>query len=422
MRRHASRSAGPILLALVVTALLPGSASAAVTWGPQRDVADWSWQAGGSLAATGSTIHALYTTDRVGGAFATDRGPYMGLFLVSSSDRGATWSEPTRVSQPQRHADRGALAASGDRLYAAWVTQGSYERFDPTAPRVLFFRANANAGGPNAWGPMIRLSKQKGRVDAPAVAAAGGRVFVAWTDAVSGDVRLAFSDDEGKTWTRKVVGKAKGSDPGGEGRVGFPDVEAGAGAVGVTWLATPDGAVKARISPNRGATWRPAVSLAASGGRLYGGAPSAAGAGGRLAFAWTAGPGLRARVWAQGAWSPIRQVASFTGGTYPGGYDAQVAITAAGRVGVAWSGCRTAGCDLDSTQARVDLLWSGSTDGGTTWRAPEIVRGSQQPDQRLNDGASALWLDADVRVILFDGWVPGYTTYRLFVRVGNGPP
>jgi hypothetical protein len=91
-------------------------------------------------------------------------------------------------------------------------------------------------------------------------------------------------------------------------------------------------------------------------------------------------------------------------------------------MGVAWSGCRTAGCDLDSTQARVDLLWSGSTDGGTTWRAPEIVRGSQQPDQRLNDGASALWLDADVRVILFDGWVPGYTTYRLFARVGNGPP
>jgi hypothetical protein len=410
-----------LLIAAVVFA--PTGASAAVTWGPQREVAPWSWQAGGSLALTGGTVHALYTTDRVEGSFATDRGPYMGLYLVSSEDRGLSWSAPTRVSQPQKHADRGAVAASGDRLYAAWVTQRSYERFDPGAPRVLYVRANTNGGGPNAWGPVIRLSKQKGRVDAPAIAATGNRVFVAWTDAASGDVRLAFSDDAGATWTRKVVGKAKGSDPGGEGRLGLPAVAATGSAVGVTWLASPSGGVKARLSTNGGSAWRPTVSLAGSGGRANGGSPSAAGAGDTLAFAWTTGPGVWARTWTGGAWSPSRRLATFGGGgTYRGGYDAEVAITPAGRLGVAWSGCRTAGCNLDSTLARVDLLWSGSSDGGASWRTPQLVRGTQQPDQRISDGASAAWLDADTRILLYDAWVPGFTTYRLVARMGNGPP
>jgi hypothetical protein len=420
MRSRAAWIVVPLLAASLVSA--PSGASAEVTWGPQREVATWSWQEGGSLALTGGTIHALYTTDRIGGAFATDDGPFMGLYLVSSGDRGVTWSTQTRVSQPSRHADRGALAASGDRLYAAWVTQGSYERFDAGAPRVLFFRANTNAGGPTAWGPTIRLSKQKGRVDAPSVAAAGDRVFVSWTDAASGDVRLAFSDDAGGTWTRKVIGKAKGSDPGGEGRTGLPAVAAAGSYVGVTWLATPDGAVKARISTNGGSSWRPTVGLAASGGRANGGSPSAAGAGRRLAFAWTTGPGLWARVASHGTWSPTRRVAGFGGGVYRGGYDAQVAIAPSGRIGVAWSGCRTAGCDLDSTLARVDLLWSGSPDGGATWRPADVVRSSQLEDQRVNDGSSAVWLSNETRVLLYDAWVPGYTTYRLAARIGNGSP
>jgi hypothetical protein len=417
-----SRRAVLLFLSAILALALASAASAAVTWGPQREVAGWSWQAGGSLAVTGSTVHALYTTDLVGGGFATDRGPYMGQYLVSSPDRGISWSQPLRVSQPERHADRGALAADGDRLYAAWVTQGSYERFDPGAPRVLFFRANTNAGGPNAWGPVVRLSKKKGRVDAPAIAASGGRVLVAWTDAVSGEVRLALSDDEGTTWTRKVLGRAKGSDPGGEGRIGYPDLAAAGSVVGITWLATPDGAVKARVSTNGGATWRPTVSLSASGGRANGGSPSLAAAPGRLAFAWTTGAGLWSRVWTEGAWSPTRQVVSFAGSGYTAGYDAEVALTAAGRVGIAWSGCRTAACNLDSALARVDLLWSGSTDGGASWRPPEAVRGSQQPDQRINDAASAVWLNDVTRVLLFDGWVPGFTAYRLYARIGNGPP
>jgi hypothetical protein len=189
----------------------------------------------------------------------------------------------------------------------------------------------------------------------------------------------------------------------------------------VTWLATPDGAVKARISTNGGSTWRPTVSLAASGGRTNGGSPSVAGAGRRLAFAWTTGPGVWARVVNGGSWSPTRRVAGL-GGTFRGGYDAEASIAPSGRVGVAWSGCRTAGCDLDSTLARVDLLWSGSPDGGTTWRDPEVVRGSQEADQRISDGASAVWLTNDTRVLLYDGWVPGVTTYRLVTRVGNGSP
>jgi hypothetical protein len=51
-----------------------------------------------------------------------------------------------------------------------------------------------------------------------------------------------------------------------------------------------------------------------------------------------------------------------------------------------------------------------------------VVRGSREPDQRINDGASALWLDADTRLVVYDGWVAGLTSYRLVARVGGGAP
>ena len=52
---------------------------------------------------------ALEATDFSQGAFATDHGPFMGVFARTSSDRGATWSAPVRVSQGGKQADRAAL-------------------------------------------------------------------------------------------------------------------------------------------------------------------------------------------------------------------------------------------------------------------------------------------------------------------------
>ena len=295
------------LVAVCATVVLaPGLASAAVDWGPQRTVADWSWSSGPSLARTGDgssvVVHQLFSTDNVDGSFATDHGPYQGVFLTSSDDRGQSWSSPQRVSQGTRHADRGALAASGSTLYAAWVGQASYDHYDPAARRILYFRADPGAT-PGGWGPTVRLSKQKGRVDAPAVAASGKRAYVAWTDANTGDLRIASTDDRGKTWSRDVLGKARANDPGGEGHVGLPAVGAAGKSVGVAWLATGNGAVRARISKNGGRTWSQTITLAPSGGAVNGGSPGVAGSGNRLVFTWTTPAGVWVRTWTSGAWS-----------------------------------------------------------------------------------------------------------------------
>lgn len=403
--------------------LVPRPAFAAVTWGPQRTLKDWAWSTGSSLAVTGSgssvMVYQLLSSDFEDGHFATDHGPYEGVFVTSSDDRGLTWSAPSRVSQPARHADRGSLAADGTTLYAAWVTRTSYDHDSPSAHRVLYLRARH--GG--EWGPTIRLSKQKGRVDFPSVAAAAGHVYVVWTDANTGDVRLAASADGGSSWTRSVLGKAKASDPGGEGRVGLPTVGAGGSDVGVAWLATGAGGVRAVASTNAGRTWGNAVALTASGGSANEGSPSVTGSDDRLAFSWTTPSGVWARVWSSGSWAASSLVAPLGAGSpYHGGYDVQVSLVGSDVVGVAWSGCRSSTCDTASAQARVHLLWSESSDGGAHWSSPSVVRASTQADQLVNDGASAAWLDAHTRIVTYAGAVSGLTTYRLYARIGNGNP
>ncbi|MGZ8646460.1 MAG: hypothetical protein ACXWX3_09255, partial [Actinomycetota bacterium] len=166
-----------LALAVATSTLLAPPATAAPAWGPQRIVDTWAWSGGSSFARTGDgDLIALVATDFSQGSFATDHGPYMGVFARTSSDRGATWSASVRVSQVNRHADRAALAVAGGSTYAAWVTQQSYDNYDPSKPRVLFFRANSGGG----WGKTVALTKKKGRVDSPSIAASGKRVYVAW--------------------------------------------------------------------------------------------------------------------------------------------------------------------------------------------------------------------------------------------------
>ena len=418
-----------VVLALVLTGVwfLTRPAVAAVAWGPQRTVADWAWSTGSSLAVTGAggslIVHALLSSDFVDGHFATDHGPYEGVFLTASQDHGQSWSDPVRVSQPSKHADRGAIAADGQHLYAVWVTRASYDHYSPSGRRVLYFRANDAAGGVNGWASTVRLSKTKGRVDQASVAADGGRIYVVWTDAVSGDVRLALSADGGKTWKRSVLGKAKASDPTGEGRVGLPTVAAAGANVGVSWLATPNGIVKARLSTDGGRAWHPPITLASSGGAADEGSPSVAGTGDRLAFAWTTPSGVWVKTWSGGNWSAPRQVATFGANSiYSGGYDVAVALAGTDSIGVAWSACRSAGCVTSSALTRTNLLWSQSVDGGMTWSGASLVHGANVPDQQINDGASIAWLDPSTRLLLYGGSVSGLTTYRLYSRVGSGAP
>jgi len=410
---------------VVVLVLLPaGRAQAAPNWGNQQDVGpNYLWNYGSALAASASGattyLHAVYTTDFVGGSFATDSGPHEGVYYLRSDDGGKTWS-PKRLSPENVHADRGAIAAAGPHVYALWVTQTSYTRFNPSKPRVLYLRANDGFGAAPAWGKARRLSPARGRVDFPTIAASGRRVYVTWVDADRGAVRLAVSADGGATWKTRQIGSTTATDPSGEGRYGYPSVGAAGKKVGVAWIASNGGAVKARISRNGGGSWGPVVTLAPSGGNANHGSPSVAGLGGRLAFAWTTPTGVYVRVWNAGTFGPAATVATFTD-PYAAGYDVAVALTGETQVGVAWSDCKIAGCDFGSTAARIDLSWSESGDDGATWSPRTLLRGSGlSPSQRINDGASVAWSDPKKRYVLYNGWEANFLAYDLFLKVGTG--
>ncbi len=403
-----------VALAVSSSALIAPPAAAAPAWGPQRTVDTWAWSGGSSVARTGDgDLIALVATDFSQGTFASDHGPYMGVFARTSSDRGATWSASVRVSQVNRHADRGALAVANGSTYAAWVTQRSYDDYDPSKPRVLFFRANPGGG----WGRTVALTKKKGRVDSPSIAASGMRVYVAWVDANTGQVRVARSSDGGQTFVRSVIGKTTALSPDNEGLRGSASIGAAGNAVGVAWVSSGSGAIKARVSTNGGKKWHDPVSVVGSLGAANGGTPSLRGWGDELALAWTTPAGVFSRVWST-SWGPTRTIASFgPGATYKGGFDVQIVPSRAGELGAVWSACRTSGCDLLSTRTRVDILWSDSGDGGGVWSAPSAVQGSVHADQRINEAPTAVWLDGGTRIVGYTGRSSGWTSYGTFLRV-----
>ena len=114
------------------------------------------------------------------------------------------------------------MTAAGSNVYAAWVSQTKWIGYDPKAPRVLYVRANTNHGSTTAWRTAVRVSSATGRVDYPAIAASGNSVYVAYTDADTGNVRLATSRDRGATWTYRTLGTGTYQTSGSNGRAATP--------------------------------------------------------------------------------------------------------------------------------------------------------------------------------------------------------
>ena len=151
------------------------------------------------------------------------------------------------------------------------------------------------------------------------------RVYVAWVDANTGQVRVARSGDGGKTFVRSVIGKTIGAlDPTARACVGSVSIGAAGNAVGVAWIASGSGAIKARVSTNGGKKWHdPCRSWARWARRTAARRRSADGAS-KLALAWTTPGGVFSRVWSK-SWGTTRTIASFgAGATYKGGFDVEI--------------------------------------------------------------------------------------------------
>jgi len=218
------------MAASLLVSLGTTSASAGATWSePRTAAAPFSWTPGKALASSTGFVLSAWASDcpPPKGACATNHGPRMGVFVqrARSDTVGLPWSSPRRLSPGNVQAERATIAARGTRVLAGWVTQTKVTGYRPGARRVFWVRRSRDQG--KHWGAPIRLSAAKGRVDYPRVALAGGRAFAVWTDAKSGNIRLAASTDGGAHWSTKTIGStnAHAGRP-REGRSGLPDLGA----------------------------------------------------------------------------------------------------------------------------------------------------------------------------------------------------
>lgn len=312
------------------------------TWSPVTAVgpAKASNSGGGlarSLDGTTEILHAVGTADVVGGVPVADGGPNQSLTYLRRVG-AAAWTSK-RLNPTTQHGSRAVVAASGARVHVAWVQTTSVDgTADPAAPSVLWIRSSTDHGA--TWGGPVRLSPTTGRVDYPTIAASGARVHVTWTDADSGAIRTARSTNGGGSFAAPVsLGTADLVDGGGFGRFAWPVIAVTGSTVAVAWLADSDpaGRVRARISTDAGVTWGGTTTAATSGAWSV----SAAAISGRVGLAWDGGATIRYREWAAGAWGTTRTVGPFRA---PGGYWPVVALQGTTRVGVAWIGCVDGWC------------------------------------------------------------------------------
>jgi hypothetical protein len=281
-----------------------------------------------SLASSGTgssgMLQLAYSTDPASGTPT--------VFAVRSST-GTTWSSPVRLSPAGQAARDATVAASGTTVYVAWLRPAGPD----AATSALFLRANLHDGS-GAWQPSRRLTALAGKVDRPAIAAAGTSVYVASTDLLGGSVNLAISADRGVTWRTTRIARL-----GATGASASPSVAAAGRLVVVAW-ATPDGAVKARLSTDLGRSWANVATLATADGSR----PAVAATLDRAVVAW----GSYVRSWRSGAWGPVQRAI-------------------AGRIerldGIVING--SAGMAIAHSDYR-DASWSESRDQGATWIGP----------------------------------------------------
>jgi hypothetical protein len=366
------------------------------------------------MAATSSggteVLHVTFATDRFPGVAGGAAG-HDAIGYIRSDDGGATWSEPLRLDGAVEDSGRGALAAAGDTVHAVWVTTTDRFAFSGSGRRALVVRTNLDRGEPAAWQDAVRLTDAHGRVDYPTVAASGRSAYVAFTNASTGDIRVAMSHDRGSTWAITTIGSTTNQDP--SGRLGVPVVAASGDRVAVAWIATNERAMRVRISDDRGATWHPAVDLGRT--RTL---PDIAALDERVIVAWKTDR-IQLRIATGDAWGDVLDVPAKDGDRRDVQYQPAVTFLDGGGVGVAYASC-IGGCGGagQSASTRSELVWRRSADGGVTWDAPVVVGPSGDPDRRRNDGPSIAALASGMPVVLWNAWTAASSSHRLYLRTG----
>ena len=395
----------------------------------------FSWNPGKSLVGANRRLVSAWASDcpPPKGACATDRSPTMRVFVQRAPARSvpARWGRPVRVSPQEAQAERVSLAADGDVVAVGWVTQTSYLHYRPAKPRVFWVRVSTDRG--RHWRKPHRITARHGRVDYPRLAVTGRTIAAVWTNADSGEIRLAVSRDVGGTWSKGTIGfTTSRSDGPREGSAGLPDIGVSGGDVGIVWFAAPNGTTRALFASTGVASLltSPPTAVALAGASPNDGQRYAAAAGSptegdpRVAVAFTTYGQVVVRVWdgsTLGAEMTVAAIPSVLAGvTYPGAYGPAVLPVATDDLVVAFAACRARSgvpdpCDPSDRNARIDVLATESSDGGSSWSPIRRIADGTVAPYRTDDEPS-IAVTAGTRRIGFDSYEASFESYRVRMR------
>lgn len=136
------------------------------------------------LLVNGSNLQVVWSDDTPGN---------YEIYRRQSTDGGATWQTAKRMTNNTGNSRNPMLAASGASIYLVWEddTPGNTE---------VYFRRSTDNGA--TWQSPKRLTNNTGTSCYIRIAASGADVFVVWQDDTPGnmDVHYLNSTDSGTTW------------------------------------------------------------------------------------------------------------------------------------------------------------------------------------------------------------------------------
>lgn len=291
------------------------------------------------LAASGERVYIAWTDERSGDSQ---------IYLASSTDGGKTFSV-----KPSPHKGKSAeVAAEGESLYLAW--QGS----EVEGGAVVYFSRSTDGGTTFEDARKVDGGSSAPQIN-PAVAVAGGRVFIVWQDLRDNeeDIYIATSVDGGVTLSPGVRVHSQN-----DGLQTHPTVASDGSKVYVVWQSLESGRNHIYMSRSEdGLNWVDPVRIddGSSGGGEH---PILKSASGSVYVAWHdnrssffdvfSAPSTSGGV-SWGANKRVNEAAGAHGGAYPA-----MAIDPQGYIYLAWQ---------DSRNPIVHIYLSISTDNGLNW-------------------------------------------------------
>jgi len=143
-----------------------------------------------SVACTGSYVYVAWEDDTP----VSGSGGLLEIWLRVSSNHGASFGSPIRISNNAYDSFYPSVAAYGSYVYVAWSDWTPVSGSDTASE--IWLRVSSNYGA--SFGSPIRMSTNTGFSSWPSVAASGSYAYVAWHDATP----VSGSGSEPEIWLR----------------------------------------------------------------------------------------------------------------------------------------------------------------------------------------------------------------------------